>query len=146
MPPERQPSVEFPMVAMFIRDLSQAEPFTTKDGSSIRSLLDLSCAPVSNQSLAEATLPAQGATTRHRHPSTEEFYYLTQGQGVLEIDGELRDVGVGDACLIPPGAIHQIYNPGPGELKILCCCAPPYRHEDTELLPDGPAVERRKTI
>jgi mannose-6-phosphate isomerase-like protein (cupin superfamily) len=131
---------------MIVRNLADASPFSTKDGSTIRSLLDLSCAPVANQSLAEATLPANGATTRHRHPGTEEFYYLTQGSGLLEIDGDLRTVGVGDACLIPAGAVHQIYNPGPGELKILCCCAPPYRHEDTELLPDGPAAEGRKNL
>lgn len=131
---------------MIIRNLASAEPFTTKDGSSIRSLLDLSCAPVANQSLAEATVPAGGATTRHRHPGTEEFYYLTQGKGWLEIDGDLKEVGVGDACLIPAGAAHQIANPGPEALKILCCCAPPYRHEDTELLPAGPAEEKLKSI
>jgi len=130
-------------MSMTVRNLADAAPFTTKDGSTIRSLLDLSCAPVANQSLAEATLPVGGATTRHRHPSTEEFYYVTQGSGQLEIDGEVRTVGLGDACLIPPGAIHQIYNPGPHELKILCCCAPPYRHEDTELLDDGPALPKR---
>ena len=131
---------------MIVRNLFTAIPFITKDGSSIRSLLDLSCAPVQNQSLAEASIPANGATTRHRHPQTEELYYITAGVGVLEIDGELSNVGVGDACLIPPGAIHQIYNPGPGDLKILCCCAPPYRHEDTELLSDGPAVASRKIL
>jgi mannose-6-phosphate isomerase-like protein (cupin superfamily) len=129
---------------MFIRKLSDAAPFQTKDGSSIRSLLDLSCAPVQAQSLAEATLPPGLATTRHRHPLTEELYYVTQGQGVLEIDGEIQTVGVGDACLIPPGQSHQIYNPGPGELKILCCCAPPYSHDDTVLLEDGPAVALRR--
>jgi mannose-6-phosphate isomerase-like protein (cupin superfamily) len=128
---------------MFIRNLSSAEPFHTKDGSIIRSLLDLSCAPVQLQSLAEATLPAGLATTRHRHAQTEEFYYVTQGTGVMEIDGEIRTVVVGDACLMPAGSVHQIYNPGPAELKILCCCAPPYSHEDTILMEDGPAVANR---
>ena len=128
---------------MFIRNLAKAEPFHTKDGSIIRSLLDLSCAPVQAQSLAEATLPVGMATTRHKHPVTEELYYITLGSGVLEIDGEIQTVKVGDACLIPPGSSHQIYNPGPGELKILCCCAPPYSHDDTVLLEDGPAVATR---
>lgn len=131
---------------MFVRNLAKAIPFATKDGSEIRSLLDLSCAPVANQSLAEATLPVGGATTRHRHPKTEEFYFLTEGTGWLEIDGEVRQVWVGDACLIPAGAVHQIYNPGPDPLKILCCCAPPYSDEDTELMDDGPAVAGRKTL
>ena len=43
---------------MEIRNREQQAPFTTKDGSTIRSLLDLSNAPVRNQSLAEASLPA----------------------------------------------------------------------------------------
>lgn len=128
---------------MFIRNLANAEPFHTKDGSVIRSLLDLSCAPVQAQSLAEATLPVGLATTRHRHPKTEEFYYITQGTGILEIDGETRTVAVGDACLIPASSIHQIYNHGAVELKILCTCAPPYSHDDTILLDDGPAVADR---
>jgi mannose-6-phosphate isomerase-like protein (cupin superfamily) len=128
---------------MFIRPYAAAEPFQTKDGSIIRSLLDLGTAPVKAQSLAEATVPAGLATTRHRHPRTEEFYYIIEGSGILEIDGETRTVAVGDACLIPAGATHQIYNAGPGDLKILCCCAPPYSDEDTELLDDGPAVAAR---
>ena len=44
---------------MEIRSRSAAQPFTTKDGSTIRSLLDLSNAPVQQQSLAEATLPTR---------------------------------------------------------------------------------------
>jgi mannose-6-phosphate isomerase-like protein (cupin superfamily) len=128
---------------VFLRRLQDASPFTTKDGSSIRSILDLSCAPVANQSLAEASVPAGGATTRHRHAGTEEFYFFTEGQAWLEIDGELQAVESGDACLIPPGSTHQLYNPGPLVLKLLCCCAPPYRHEDTELLPDGPVMSRK---
>ena len=70
---------------MEIRALDQQPPFTTKDGSTIRSILDSANAPVKNQSLAEATIPA--------------------------------------------GAWHQIT--ATDSLRFLCCCAPPYRHEDT---------------
>jgi mannose-6-phosphate isomerase-like protein (cupin superfamily) len=52
----------------------------------------------------------------------------------MQIDDELRDVGPGDAIAIPPGAVHQITNIGDGVLKLLCCCAPPYEHEDTVLV------------
>ncbi len=64
---------------MEIRKRAEQAPFTTKDGSTIRSLLDLSNAPVKNQSLAEATLPAGGETERHYHKLSEEFYYLLSG-------------------------------------------------------------------
>ena len=114
---------------MEIRALQNLPPFTTKDGSTIRSLLDLSNAPVHNQSLAEATLPAGGATQRHWHEESEEFYFLLEGRGVMEIDGVEREVGPGDAILIPAKARHQITATEP--LRLLCCCAPPYRHEDT---------------
>ena len=114
---------------MEIRNREEQEPFTTKDGSTIRSLLDLSNAPVKGQSLAEATLPPGGATERHYHKVSEEFYYILEGSGVMEIDGEEREVGPGDAILIPAGAWHEIK--ATDAMQFLCCCAPPYAHDDT---------------
>lgn len=116
---------------MIIRALSEQPPFTTKDGSTIRSLLDLSNAPVQNQSLAEATLPPNSATQRHYHRLSEEFYFILEGSGMMEIDGVSRQVGPGDAILIPPGAWHQITASPDSQVRLLCCCAPPYAHEDT---------------
>lgn len=118
---------------MEIRARDEAVPFTTVDGSTIRSLLDRSNAPVRMQSLAEATLPPGGATTRHHHRESEEIYYVISGVGTMDLDGERREVGPGDAILIPPGARHQITAGPVEELRFLCCCAPPYRHEDTYL-------------
>jgi len=114
---------------MNVQNYHQQEPFTTKDGSTIRSLLDLSNAPVKNQSLAEATLPPGGETERHYHRVSEELYYLIDGKGTMEIDGEVREVGPGDAILIPAGTWHQIK--ASDALRFLCCCSPPYEHDDT---------------
>jgi mannose-6-phosphate isomerase-like protein (cupin superfamily) len=114
---------------MIIRKLSEQEPFTTKDGSTIRSILDLANAPVRNQSLAEAELPPGGATERHYHKLSEEFYFLIEGEGVMEIDGKTQAVVPGDAILIPSGAWHQLSSEK--GVRLLCCCAPPYSHEDT---------------
>ena len=115
---------------MIVRSLEQAEPFTTADGSTIRELLGLPTAPVRNQSLAEATLSAGQATERHYHAEAEEIYYVVEGTGEMEVDGDRRSLTVGDADLIPPGARHQI-RAGDGRLRFLCCCAPANRHEDT---------------
>jgi mannose-6-phosphate isomerase-like protein (cupin superfamily) len=113
-----------------VRSLDEAEPFTTADGSTIRELLGLPTAPVRNQSLAEATLAPGQATERHYHAETEEIYYVVEGSAEMELDGDRRAVGVGDAILIPPGARHQIRADEEG-VRFLCCCAPAYRHEDT---------------
>jgi mannose-6-phosphate isomerase-like protein (cupin superfamily) len=115
---------------VIVRSLEEAEAFTTADGSTIRELLGLPTAPVRNQSLAEATLEPGQATQRHYHAESEEIYYVVEGSGEMELDGEVRAIGVGDAVLIPPGAWHQVRG-GDGRLRFLCCCAPAYRHDDT---------------
>jgi mannose-6-phosphate isomerase-like protein (cupin superfamily) len=113
-----------------VRSRADAEPFTTADGSTIRVLLDADAGGARNQSLAEALLAPGQATQRHYHAETEELYVLLDGSAEMEVDGERRDVEPGDAVLIPPGAWHQI-RAGAQEVRFLCCCAPPYRDEDT---------------
>ena len=114
---------------MTVLPLDSQTPFTTRDGSTIRSLLDRTNAPVQNQSLAEARVSAGSATQRHFHKIAEEFYFILEGRGAMEIDGGTRVVGPGDAILIPPGAWHTIA--AEEALRFLCCCAPPYAHDDT---------------
>lgn len=128
---------------MDVRNLNDVSAFTTKDGSEIRELLAHRNSCLQKQSLAEARLPPGRATTPHRHPVTEEIYYVLEGCGRIEIDGEARAVGPGDAIAIPPGATHQLTNTGAATLRFLCCCAPAYEHEDTVLVepmspPAGP--------
>jgi mannose-6-phosphate isomerase-like protein (cupin superfamily) len=111
---------------MKIQPVDRAEPFVTKDGSTIRELHHTSA-----QSLAEATLEPGEATERHYHRAAEEIYFVLKGSGSMEVDGDTRHVRPGDAVLIPPGAWHTLENDGSSELRILCCCAPPYSHDDT---------------
>src|ERR1700687_34539 len=117
--------------AVEIRARDRAEAFTTKDGSTIRELLGPMTAPVRSQSLAEATLEPAQQTERPHHAESEELYYVLSGEGEMEIDGERAPVGPGDAILIPAGARHQITASSGSFLRFLCCCSPPYRHEDT---------------
>lgn len=116
---------------MTINQINEQESFITADGSTIRSILDRSNAPVEKQSLAEAVLPPGAATKRHWHNTSEEFYFILQGTGTMEIDGAKQQVEVGDAILIPNGHWHQIIADSHSELRFLCCCAPPYSDEDT---------------
>jgi mannose-6-phosphate isomerase-like protein (cupin superfamily) len=109
-----------------LQSLDSAEPFTTKDGSTIRELHHTDV-----QSLAEATLEPDEATQRHYHARTEEIYFVLKGSGLMEVDGEAKIVRRGDAILIPAGAWHQLENNGNSELRILCSCAPPYAGSDT---------------
>ena len=119
---------------MHVRSYDQIEPFTTLDGSEIREWAGRVSAPAQNQSLAEATVPVDGATTEHLHHVSEELYLVTAGRGRLLIDGEERIIEQGDCALILPGARHKVFNVGEQPLRIVCACAPAYSDEDTRLL------------
>ena len=118
---------------MDVQNLKDVPAFTTKDGSEIRELLAHRNSKIANQSLAEARIPVGGATNEHYHPVAEEIYLITHGTGCMRIGAEERAVGVGDAIAIPPGARHKLWNTGVDTLRLLCCCAPGYEHEDTVL-------------
>ena len=118
---------------MEVVNRNHSKPFTTKDGSTIRSLLGRTNSSATNQSLAEATVLPGQATEPHRHLRSEEIYYILSGRGRIELGDEVREVGPLDAILIPPGTRHTIANVGEEPLVFLCCCAPPYSHDDTIL-------------
>ena len=124
---------------MDIVNLNQAESFRTKDGSEIRELLAHRNSAIRNQSLAEARIPVGGTTMEHYHPKAEEIYYITHGSGRMKLGQAEREVRAGDAIAIPPGQAHKLWNTGDEPLRLLCCCAPGYEHDDTVLIEVGEA-------
>jgi mannose-6-phosphate isomerase-like protein (cupin superfamily) len=122
---------------MHVSHLDELAPFTTLDGSTIREIAGPAWTPARNQSLAEATVPAGGATTAHLHREAEELYFFTAGQGRLRVGDDERDVGPGQCAVIPPGAVHKLWNTGTDPLVLLCCCSPAYSDDDTVLFEHG---------
>ncbi len=112
----------------------EIEPFITKDGSSIRELIHPAVHGTGKQSVAEAMLPAGQKTLLHRHRLSEEIYHILEGNGWVRLGDRCHPVTVGDTIRIPPGTPHGMVASEGGALVFLCCCVPPYRHEDTELL------------
>jgi mannose-6-phosphate isomerase-like protein (cupin superfamily) len=114
-------------------NLSQLESFVTLDGSTIRELAGPSWTDAQSQSLAEATVPPGGETAEHLHHRSEELYYFVSGAGRMRLGDEEAQVVPGDCVVIPPGRPHKLWNQGTDPLVLLCCCAPAYAHDDTEL-------------
>jgi mannose-6-phosphate isomerase-like protein (cupin superfamily) len=111
--------------------------YITKDGSTIRELIHPQHHGNLRQSLAEAIVAPDASTRLHRHHQTEEIYHVIAGHGVMTLGEMSIEIGVGDSVCIAPGTAHAVHNNGETDLVILCCCAPPYSHEDTELLESG---------
>ena len=121
---------------MDVKSLQQVPSFITKDGSEIRELLAYRNSGIRKQSLAEARLKPGESTTHHYHVITEEIYFILQGRARMRVGAEFTEVKAGDAIAIPPGALHQIMALGSEQLRLLCCCVPPYEDEDTVLMED----------
>jgi mannose-6-phosphate isomerase-like protein (cupin superfamily) len=51
----------------------------------------------------------------HYHKRLTEIYYILEGEGAMELDGERHAVRPGDAILIKPGCRHRAI----GEMKVL---------------------------
>lgn len=108
--------------------------YITKDGSTIRELMHPALHASRSQSLAEAIVqPGQG-TALHRHLRSEELYHVSKGQGLMRLGDKEFTIAAGDTVCIAPGTPHAVRNTGSTPLHILCCCAPAYSHDDTELV------------
>jgi mannose-6-phosphate isomerase-like protein (cupin superfamily) len=121
---------------MFIRNLNDCPEFLAGDNTILRELFHPEKDPLAlRYSLAHARVEAGKTSFRHRL-KTSEVYYILEGQGIMHIGEEEREVLPGDAVYIPPMEWQFIHNPGPGELVFLCIVDPAWRKEDEEVPED----------
>jgi mannose-6-phosphate isomerase-like protein (cupin superfamily) len=62
----------------------------------------------------------------HYHKRLTEIYYVLEGEGAMELDGERHAVRPGDAILIKPGCRHRAI----GRLRVLIVPVPAFDPED----------------
>lgn len=60
----------------------------------------------------------------HSHKGTDKYYVIWQGQAVVQIGDEIRNMGPGEAALARPGVDHSISNQGAGPVVALVFQAP----------------------
>lgn len=65
------------------------------------------------------TLGKEGYTPKHQH-NWPHINYIIKGQGTLFIEGEEKNVEVGDTAYIPGGEMHQFRNRGDEEFSFMC--------------------------
>ena len=65
-------------------------------------------------------------TKTHYHKKLTEIYYILEGAGQMELDGELVDVGPGSTVLIKPGCRHRAI----GKMRILNVPVPAFDPDD----------------
>lgn len=114
-----------------VRNSDGMEPYITKDKSEIREIFHPSNSEIKTMGIAEATVDVGESTKYHYHSVSDEIYYILKGIGILEIEGDVKEVRENDCVFIPVRSRHKIKNVGKVPLKILCISSPPYSDDGT---------------
>jgi len=70
-----------------------------------------------------------GGAQKHKHTYITEVYYITAGQGQMELDDTIVDVSAGHAIYIPAGIAHRAI----GEFQAVIVTIPPFDPADEHL-------------
>jgi|SRR5208337_2238238 len=81
-------------------------------------------------SLAHVVIRPGKLSPRHYHKVSEESYYMLKGAARMTIDDREFTLTPGQAVLILPGEIHQIFNETNSDVEFLVACAPAWEPGD----------------
>lgn len=70
------------------------------------------------QFLHETSVMPNSTIGYHKHSGNEEVYFIIEGVGLMEVDGEKKVVCPGDAVITYSGSRHGLKNIGDKDLKI----------------------------
>jgi mannose-6-phosphate isomerase-like protein (cupin superfamily) len=69
-------------------------------------------------------LPPKSASTLHRHPKMEEFYFVVEGVGRMRVGAETLTVPKHGGVLVGPDQLRQVFNDTDAEVLWLIVGAP----------------------
>ena len=111
-----------PAVKRFaISRLADLQPIVCPCGQARRAFADESDG-VASMHLVEISADSRA----HYHKRMTEMYYILEGTGEIELDGERHLVQPGDAILIKPGCLHRAI----GRLRVLNVPVPAFDPAD----------------
>ena len=70
-------------------------------------------------SMGTQEIPPGGRIPVHLHEVEEEILFFHEGEGEVEIDGALLEVGPGMSVFLPSGIPHGVHNSGKVPIKML---------------------------
>src|SRR5215469_14227554 len=84
-----------------------------------------------HHSLVHVVIPPGKSSHAHYHKVSEETYYILKGEGLMNIDAKTFRLQPGQACLIKPFEIHQMFNEREDDLEFLTVSAPAWTPDDS---------------
>ncbi len=104
-----------------IEQMDQMSPITCSCGFTRRAFID-----DSDQTATLHLLDVQADAQVHYHKKLTEIYFILEGEGFMELDGELIPVQPYSAILIKPGCRHRAV----GKLRVSLTAIPAFDPDD----------------
>jgi oxalate decarboxylase/phosphoglucose isomerase-like protein (cupin superfamily) len=79
------------------------------DGSAFESPIDF---------VDVTTVPPGSTIGSHAHDGTEEIYIILSGTPLVEVDGDIRRLAIGDVAVVRSGGSHSLTNDTSGDVFI----------------------------
>lgn len=83
-------------------------------------------------SVIEERMPPGTAEVRHRHARARQFFYVLEGEALLELDGMAYRLDAGQGLHVPPGVAHQMRNESDSDVRFMVVSSPK-SHGDREV-------------
>jgi mannose-6-phosphate isomerase-like protein (cupin superfamily) len=80
-------------------------------------------------SVIQERVPPGDRERRHVHANSRQFFYVLEGEAVLEVDGLRFELRSGQGLEVSPGAPHQFMNESTGVVTFLVVSSP-HSHGD----------------
>lgn len=109
-----------------IRKEAIESPFESGTGERVYEMLGApeQIGGAKHHSFSHVVIPSGCSSRPHYHPVAEETYYILSGEGRMRVDDKELKLLPGDALLILPPEVHQIFNDTDSDLEFIAVCAP----------------------
>ena len=115
---------------MIIKKNEDIEVIEGSEGTRIKQIISpVETNNVIRYSIAHCTINP-GERSKPHIMKTSEMYYILQGEGIMHIDSETKQVNQNDLIFVPPMSNQFLENSGEIDLTVLCIVDPAWRQED----------------
>lgn len=84
-------------------------------------------------SVIEECVPPGESERRHFHYHSRQFFYILQGEAVLEIDGQVFSLWTNQGIEVPPEVAHQFRNESNSVVRFLVISVPKAHGDRVEI-------------
>ena len=115
---------------MNTKEIQKIKSFSGYEGTQIRQIFTPdNTNNVIRYSIAHCTI-SPGNNSKPHTMKTSEMYYILQGNGIMHIGEEQKQVKQNEMIFVPPMSKQFLENNGKIDLILLCIVDPAWRQED----------------